>query len=94
VSVGHLARAFEVAGMATVAVFIGAFRHVAEHMKVPRTVITRHPMGRPLGAPGDGVRQRQAALAALRLLEEAHGGSSIIELPERYHVPQVHDGFP
>jgi hypothetical protein len=39
-------------------------------------------------------RQRKVVLVALRLLEEAQGGGSIIELPERYHVPQVHDGFP
>ena len=90
-SVGHLARAFEAAGMATVAVFIRAFRHVAEDMKVPRAVITRHPMGRPLGAPGDVVRQRQVVLAALRLLEEAQGGGSIVEWSEEYRVPRVSD---
>jgi hypothetical protein len=77
--------------MATVAIFIRAFRHVAEDMKVPRAVITRHPMGRPLGAPGDVARQRQVTLAALRLLEEAQGGGSIVELPEPYRVPRVSD---
>jgi hypothetical protein len=87
VSVGHVARAFEEASMATVTLFVRAFRHVAEDMMVPRVVLTRHPMGRPLGAPGDVVRQRQVILAALRLLDEARGGGSIVELPERYRVP-------
>ena len=77
--------------MATVAVFIRAFRHVAEDMKVPRAVITRHPMGRPLGAPGDVARQRQVVLAALRLLEEAHSGGSIVELPEPYRLPTLRE---
>jgi hypothetical protein len=48
-------------------------------------------MGRPVGAPGDVVRQRQVILAALRLLEEAPGGGSIVELPERYRVPTARE---
>jgi len=87
VSVGHVGRALEEAGLATVAVFIRAFRHVAETMRIPRAVITRHPMGRPLGAPGDTARQREVLRAALRLLEEARTGGSIVELPEPYRIP-------
>lgn len=86
-SVGHVARAFEAAGLPTVVVQIRAFRHVAEEMKLPRTIITRHPMGRPLGAPGDHRRQRQVVTAALRLLETATRGPALVELPEPYRPP-------
>jgi hypothetical protein len=74
----------EEAGIPTVVVLIRAFRHVAEEMKLPRTIVTRHLMGRPLGAPGDAERQRQVLLAALQLLKEAKEGGTIIELPESY----------
>ncbi|RMF92097.1 MAG: hypothetical protein D6736_04070 [Nitrospinota bacterium] len=83
-SVGHAARVIEEAGIPTVVVLIRAFRHLAEEMKIPRTLVTRHLMGRPLGAPGDAERQRQVILAALRLLEEAKEGGTIVELPDPY----------
>jgi hypothetical protein len=59
---------------------------MAEDMKVPQAVITRRPMGRPVGAPGDVERQRQVILATVRLLAEAPCGGSIIEIPEPYRV--------
>ncbi len=65
-------------------VFVRAFRHVAEHMALPRTVITRHPMGRPFGAPGDGARHRLVVAAALDLLETADGPRSRVELTEPF----------
>jgi len=57
--------------MATVAVFIEAFSHYAEAMRLPRTVVTPHPMGRPLGPPGKAGRQREVLEAALRLVDTA-----------------------
>ncbi len=75
--------------MPTVSIFVRAFRHVADAMKLPRVVVTRHPMGRPLGAPGDVARQREVLLAALRLLQEAQEGDSIVELPDPYRVPRM-----
>lgn len=86
-SVGHVARAFEAAGLPTVVVQVRAFRHVAEEMKLPRTIITRHPMGRPLGAPGDRRRQRQVVRAALSLLETATKAPVLIELTAPYRRP-------
>lgn len=88
-SVGHVARAIEAVGIATVTVLVRAFRHIADNMQIPRVVVTRHPMGRPLGAPGDRDRQRQVILAALRLLAEPRAGISIVELPETYRVPTI-----
>lgn len=82
VSVGHIARGFEEAGISTVSVFVHAFKHVAEQMNLPRTVVTRHPMGRPLGAPGDRRRQRTVIEAALNLVDDAVQGPALVELEE------------
>ncbi|MDJ0771307.1 MAG: hypothetical protein QNJ12_21135 [Ilumatobacter sp.] len=66
--------------MPTVGVYVRSFGHIPELMGVARAVITKHPMGRPLGAPGDGERQRHVVRAALDLLERTE--RSIVELPE------------
>ena len=79
-SVGHVARALEEAGTPTVVVMVRSFRHVAERMGLPRTVITRHPMGRPFGAAGDVARQSDVLGAAIALLDGAVEGGTIIEL--------------
>lgn len=55
-----------------------------EVMALPRVLLTPHPMGRPLGAPGDRERQREVIMAALDLLGEAESGGTIVELPGRY----------
>ncbi len=74
----------EAAGIPTVCVFVRAFRHVAENMALARTVITRHPMGRPFGAPGDHERHRRVVAAALDLLETARAPRTLVELPEPF----------
>jgi len=84
VSVGHVARVLEAAGLPTVNIRVRAFRRAAEEMCLPRTLVTRHPMARPLGAIGDADRQRDVLRAALRLLEEAPRGGTIVELTEPY----------
>ncbi len=53
---------------------------------VPRTVVTRHPMGRPMGPPGDGATHRRVAGAALDLLESATEGGTIVELEDPYRT--------
>jgi hypothetical protein len=68
VSVGHVQRAIESAGIPTVGVYVRSFGHIPELMGVSRAVITAHPMGRPLGAPGDSERQLAVVRAALDLL--------------------------
>ncbi len=82
VSVGHVQRAAEQVGIATVGVYVGSFGHIPELMGVARAVITRHPMGRPLGAPGDEERQVEVLRRALALLDEPAPGR--VELPHRY----------
>lgn len=93
VSVGHVARAFETAGIATVVVQIRAFRHVAERMALPRVVVTRHLLGRPLGPPRDAARHLHVLRAALALLDDARTGGTIVELPEPYR-PHPAGGAP
>lgn len=83
-SVGHVSRAIEEAGIPTVTIMVRPFRHVAEAMRVPRTLVTRHPMGRPLGAAGDVDRQREVVEAALSLFESAAEGGSVVELAEPF----------
>jgi hypothetical protein len=75
----------EEAGMPTVSVYVKSFGHIPELMGLSRSVITQHPMGRPLGAPGDGERQRAVIEMALGLL--ANPVPTIIEYPEPYRLP-------
>ncbi|MBT8166371.1 MAG: hypothetical protein HKO82_03440 [Acidimicrobiia bacterium] len=84
-SVGHVARAIESAGIPTSSIYIRAFRHVAEEMKLSRAVVTRHPMGRPLGAAGDHARHRRVTIAALELFDSA-AEPTLVELPEPFRA--------
>lgn len=85
-SVGHVARVFEAAGLPTVIVMVRAFLPRIAAMKPPRVVVTRHVMGRPLGAPHDVERQGAVLRAALGLLAEARGNGTVLELPEPYRT--------
>ena len=80
-SVGHVARLLEAAGISTVVVASAVFRDRLEAMSLPRLILTPHLMGRPLGMPGHHERQRAAMLAALDLLENAQQGRSVVALP-------------
>jgi hypothetical protein len=86
VSVGHVSRAFEAAGIPTVIAMSNVFRGRTLAMKPTRVVLTRHIMGRPLGAPHDVERQTHVLRKALRLLETAKGPQTTLLLPERYRV--------
>lgn len=76
----------EAAGIPTVIIGIQAFRPRLAAMTPPRALITPHPMGRTIGAPGDRERQRQVVLAALDLLETADHAGTIVEFPGTYRV--------
>jgi hypothetical protein len=75
----------EEAGMPTVSVYVKSFGHIPELMGLSRSLITQHPMGRPLGAPGDGERQRSVVEHALSLLGRTE--QTIEEFPEAYRLP-------
>ena len=83
-SVGHVARVLEAEGIPTTSIYVRSFAHVVDEMKLARAVITRHPMGRPLGAPGDWERHRSVVAAALDLLDVP--GGKVVELPEPYRA--------
>ena len=83
-SVGHVARAVEESGIPTVGVYVSAFRFVAEGMNLPRTLITHHPFGRPVGPVGQPERHLDVILAALDLVESAERGGTVVEMPGRF----------
>jgi len=84
VSVGHVGRAIEESGIPTVTVLVKAFEHRARELKMPRTLVVKHPMGRPLGAAGDAERQREVLHATFDLLGSATENATITEFPEAY----------
>jgi len=53
-------------------------------MKLPRTLITHHPMGRPMGPAGKPDRHRAVVGAALDLLKTAERGGTVVEMPGRF----------
>lgn len=85
-SVGHAARAIEEAGIPTVIAMTKAFRPRLEAMRAPRVLVTRHIMGRPLGAPHDVERQREVLRDALTLLAEANRNGSLVEREAPYRT--------
>ena len=65
-------------------IMVKAFEHRARELYIPRTLIVKHPMGRPLGAAHDSVRQREVLDAAFDLAESAEENGAIAELPGSY----------
>ena len=68
--------------MPAVSVHVKPFGHLPELMGLSRSFVTPHPMGRPLGPPGDAVRQRQVVNQALSLLSS--NKPVVEEMPGRY----------
>ena len=83
-SVGHIARAAELAGIATVIISADIFEQRLAVMNPPRTVLTPYPMGRPLGQAGNAAGQKATLLAGLRLLAEATEGGSVLRVDHPY----------
>ncbi|MCI0552267.1 MAG: hypothetical protein L0287_15050, partial [Anaerolineae bacterium] len=69
-----------------VVIGIRAFRDRLAAMHLPRPIITPHPMGRTLAAPGDDETPKKVILAALDLLEAASSPGMIVDLPGIYQV--------
>jgi len=70
-SVGHIARAFEEAKIATVIIASRSFETRMEMMSLPRVLVTSELVGRPLGDPFDNPRKEAIIQTALMLLETA-----------------------
>ena len=61
-------------GIATVIIAVQAFEKMLKAMSLPRVLITPHPMGRPLGPPGNIDKQRLVIKTALDLLDTSDSG--------------------
>lgn len=85
-SVGHVSRAFESAGVPSVIIMSNVFRGRVVVQKPSRTVFTKHIMGRPMSAPFDVERQTNVLRAALNMLETATEGETGVVLPDAYRV--------
>ena len=83
-SVGHVARLLEEAGIATVVIGTRAWRDRMLALSLARVVVTPHLAGRPIGAPGDRHGQRQVLMTALNLLEQAQGVGAVIDYAQPY----------
>ncbi len=83
-SVGHIARVLEENGIATVIVAVQAFEKMLKAMTLPRVLITPHPMGRPLGPPGNSDKQRQVIKTALDLLDTSDTGGIMSYFTDPY----------
>lgn len=86
VSVGHVARGAEAEGIPTVTVMVEAFAHRAREAKIPRTLTTHFPMGRPLGAVHDRSRQRDVLEHAFGLLETARAPGTVEHYPHPWRT--------
>lgn len=76
-SVGHIARTFETAGIPTVVIAVKSFETRMKMMALPRVLLTPELMGRPLGDPFDKSRQKTILKQALALLEDAEKNGTI-----------------
>ena len=84
VSVGHVARLLEDAGIPTVIIAVQAFAVRMRMMTLPRVLLTPHLMGRPLGPPGNEARQLETITAALKLLESATAAGTVETMSDGY----------
>ena len=80
-SVGHVARLLEEAGIATVIIASRVFETRMRMMSLPRVLLTPFLMGRPVGPPGNPDKQRASVLAALALLDSAQQAGTVESLP-------------
>lgn len=83
-SVGHAARLFEEAGIATVIIAVKTFEELLRSMCLPRVLLTDHPMGRPVGPPMALRYQTRVVSAALSMIEECTKPGSVRHFDGRY----------
>ena len=76
-SVGHVARAFEDADIATVIIAVKSFETRMKMMSLPRVLLTPQLLGRPLGNPFDEQQHAEILNSAIRMLETAEQNGTI-----------------
>ena len=86
VSVGHVARAFEDAGIPSVIIMSTVFKDRTVPMSHARVLLTPHPMGHPLSALFDVEKQRAVLKAGLDLLEMAVAVGTVVEYSDAYRT--------
>ena len=79
-SVGHVARLLEEAGIPTVVVASEIFSKQLEAMSLPRVLLTPFLMGRPIGQPNDQDGQMAIIKKGLNLLERAEKSGTMESL--------------
>jgi hypothetical protein len=75
----------EAQGLPTVA--LSTLPDFTRSVGAPRVAGILHPMGQPLGAPGDAGGQREVLKATLRFLEEAQAPGEVVRLPFEWPEP-------
>lgn len=70
-SVGHVARAFEDANIATVIIAVKSFETRMKMMSLPRVLLTPQLLGRPLGNPFDEQQHTKILNTAIKMFETA-----------------------
>lgn len=83
-SVGHVARILEKAGIPTVIIAIEAFEKTLLSMSLPRVLLTPFPLGRPVGFPENKEQHLRVVKAALNILPEANGINTLKKIKETY----------
>ncbi len=78
-SVGHVARALEEAGISTVVIAVKSFETRMKIMSLPRTLLTPNLLGRPMGRPQDDEEQANILKAAFKLLESATKNGTVLD---------------
>lgn len=82
-SVGHVSRAFEEAGIPNVVIASAVFEAKLVPMSLPRLVLTDNIMGRPMGYPGEIQKQTEVLVKALELLDSATENGIVVNLAGR-----------
>lgn len=82
--VGHqsaamVARAIELAGVPTI--LLGTNRELLEAGRAPRAVLVRHPVGAPLGNPGNAGKHQYLLRELFEAAWQLEGPGLVIELP-------------
>lgn len=80
---GLLARGFEAAGVPTLV--LGVLPDWLRRIRPPRAVWVDHPVGAPLGQPGNAGKHQEVLKAALAALADMTDPGSLWELPFRWH---------
>ena len=85
-SVGHVARELEEAGIPSVIIMSRVFRERTAAMNPARILLTPHPMGRPLSAPFDVEKQKDVLRTGLKLLDTAAFGGTVVQYGQPYRT--------